>query len=239
MRIIIMAGGEGRRLRRLTKGHPKPMAQLMGRPVLEYALEKLRARGFSEVWLTLRYRPGEIIDYFGSGERLGLRLHYVIEDRELGTAGGVALACRDAPGEEAMVLSGDGVWELDIWDFIERHEESGAAATLALCRHREPERFGVCVTDGEGRITEFIEKPPCGRAPSNLVNTGIYLLSPAAIAEIPKNIPYDFGKDLFPRLLARGFRLNGYEGVSYWCDIGTPETFRQCEKDLRGGLLTL
>lgn len=235
MKVVVMAGGEGKRLRPVTHGLPKPLVLLEGRPVLDYTVENLRRQGFGELVMTLRYRPADIIDRYRGGEAFGVGIKYTVEDKELGTAGGVKLAARRFPGETVLVTSGDGVWDMDLGEMVRFHREKGAAVTLALYRHPAPENYGVCEVSPEGRIMGFQEKPRREEAKGDLVNAGIYILSPEAIREVPEDEEYDFGKDLFPRLLERGFGLYGFEGLRYWCDIGTPETYYACAEDMRRG----
>lgn len=235
MKAIIMAGGEGRRLRPVTHGLPKPLVEIEGRPVLDYTVENLRRQGFSDIVMTLRYKPADIIDRYRGGDDFGVSIKYTVEDKELGTAGGVKLAARRFPGENVLVVSGDGVWDMDLDAMLRVHRFSGAAATLALYEHPAPENYGVCELTPEGRITGFTEKPKREEAKGNLVNAGIYILSPEAMEEIPEDTEYDFGKELFPRLLQRGFGLYGFKGLRYWCDIGTPETYYACCDDMREG----
>ena len=185
MKAVIMAGGEGKRLRCVTGDEPKPLVPLLGRPLMEHILRLLKQHGFTEVCAALRYRSCDIRSAFGDGRLLGLSIQYRVENRPLGTAGGVK-NCADFIGDEdVLVLSGDAACDFDLAALFDAHRAGGAAATLALYRHPEPLSYGLAVTDGEGFVRAFIEKPDWGRVVTDLVNTGIYVLSPRALAAIP------------------------------------------------------
>ena len=233
-----MAGGEGRRLLPVTANRPKPMAELGGRPILEYTLRTLRDLGFEEVTLTLRYLPEVITDWFGTGARLGMKLTYSLEDRPLGTAGGVRKAVGD-PAEEVLVLSGDGIFTFDLGQLMEFYRKTGADAVMALYRTDRPTSFGTVNTDGEGRILAFSEKPRWSQVTADSVNTGIYILSPRALLAIPGGRSWDFGRDHFPMLLGRGYDLRGLVMDGQWRDLGTPAELNRARRDAAAGRLKL
>ncbi|MCL2562576.1 MAG: sugar phosphate nucleotidyltransferase [Oscillospiraceae bacterium] len=239
MKAIIMAGGEGTRLRPVSLNIPKPMVRLFDRPVLEHTLNLLKRNGITDACLTLRFLPQIVTDYFGDGSAHGMRLTHQIEDTPLGTAGSVA-ACGDFIGKEhVLILSGDAVCDFDLQACIRFHFEKQADATIVLYAHPDPLEYGLVMTDEAGRVERFIEKPPWNRVFTNRINTGIYILSPAAIAEIPTDGPYDFGKDLFPKLLEKSMNVYGVEAGGYWCDIGSPEAYLQSGMDALDEKLTL
>lgn len=239
MNAIIMAGGEGTRLKSVTGDTPKPMALLNGRPVLEHILNLLKRNGIKNACLTLRYRPEAIRAYFGDGARFGMRLSYHEETEPLGTAGGVR-ACRDFYGDrDFLVISGDCACDFDLRQLMEAHHRHRPAVTMALHVHETPLSYGTVLTDRQGRVVSFIEKPAWERVVSDLVNTGIYLISPAAMELVPEGRPYDFAKDLFPALLASGRQILGLPLEGYWCDIGTPRAYYQCNLDALDGALRL
>ncbi|MCR5663335.1 MAG: nucleotidyltransferase family protein [Oscillospiraceae bacterium] len=239
MKAVVMAGGEGRRLRPVTGELPKPLVPLLGRPLLEHILRLLAREGFTEVCCTLKYRAEDVRARFGDGSALGLKLSYRTEKTPLGTAGGVK-NCADFTGDEDfLVISGDAACDFELSSLVEAHRRSGAAATLALSRRADPLRYGLTVTDGEGRIRAFVEKPGWRRVVTDLVNTGIYVLSPRAMAPVPAGEPFDFGKDLFPLLLSRGEKLLGVVLDGYWCDVGTPLAYYECCADALRGRLRL
>lgn len=239
MKAVVMAGGEGTRLRAVTGTLPKPLAPLLGRPMMEHILLLLRRHGVKEVCASLRYRAEDIRRAFGDGERLGLRIAYRVEEKPLGTAGGVKNCADFIGGEDVLVISGDAVCDFDLGSLIYRHRESGAAVTLALSKQASPLRYGLAVTDGDGRVRSFVEKPAWPRVVTDLVNTGIYVVSPRALALVPPDTFFDFAKDLFPLLLEKGETLLGVPMEGYWCDAGTPLSYYQCCVDALEGRLRL
>lgn len=239
MKAILLAGGEGTRLKAVTGPLPKPMVPLLGRPVMEHILRLLKRHGFDQICAALKYRPEEIISFFGDGSRLGVSLEYRVENAGLGTAGAVKNCADFIGGEDVLVICGDAACDLDLSELMRRHRERGAAATLALYRDSSPLRFGLAVTDREDAIRAFVEKPPWSRVVTDLVNTGIYVLSPRALERIPENRPFDFAKDLFPLLLQEKELLLGVTLEGYWCDIGTPLSYYRCCADALEGKLKL
>ncbi len=237
MQAVIMAGGEGTRLRSVTGDTPKPMALLAGRPILERILTLLGANGVREACITLRYRPEVIQDCFGSGESLGVKISYHIEQTPLGTAGGVK-ACEDFwQGRDFLVISGDCACDFNLKALMEAHRRHRPAVTMALYPQDSPLSFGTVVTDRLGRVVSFFEKPDWRHVVTNFVNTGIYCVSPAAMDEVPSDRPFDFSKDLFPLLMERGMELRGLPMQGYWCDIGTPRAYHRCNLDALDGRL--
>jgi mannose-1-phosphate guanylyltransferase/phosphomannomutase len=235
VKAIVMAGGEGTRLRPISSNRPKPMVTLIDRPVLGHIFELLKRNGITDVCMTLRYLPHMITEYFGSGEEYGLNLTAHVEQEALGTAGGVK-ACVDFIGDETcLIISGDCVCDFDLKRCIAFHNEKKADATLVLYQHPDPLEYGLVVTDKTGRITGFLEKPAWNRVVTNRINTGIYILSPRVLAEIPNEMAYDFGKDLFPKMLAEGKKLYGVDGEGYWCDIGCSTAYLRCCMDILDG----
>ena len=234
MKAIIMAGGEGTRLRPLTCDCPKPMIRLMNRPVMQYALALLKRHGITRVAATLGYLPDAIRDYFGAGDDFGVDLRYTVEPQPLGTAGGVGLA-RDFLDETFLVLSGDGITDLDIGDAVAFHRRKGALATLVLKHADNPLDYGVVLTDPDGRVRSFHEKPDWSDVVSDTVNTGIYILEREALAFIPEGRACDFGRDLFPELVRRGLPVFGYVTRDYWCDIGDVRAYLQAHADALEG----
>lgn len=239
MKAVILAGGEGSRLRPLTIGRPKPMTPLFGKPVLGHILDLLRRHGVTQAAITLRCLPNMVMDELGDGSDYGVKLAYYVEDTPLSTAGGVK-KCADFWGEEDfLVLSGDGVCDLDLTELIRRHRESGAVASLALSRREQPLEYGLVRTDGSGRVLGFVEKPGWGQVDTDLVNTGIYVLSPRAMELVPDGVPYDFGRELFPALLAKGEALFGWEIPGYWQDMGDCGAYLACVQDALAGKIRL
>ncbi len=241
VKAVIMAGGEGKRLRPISANKPKPMVELLDRPILEHIIGLLKTNGVTHACLTLKYLPQIIEEYFGNGEKYGVRLDYRIETEALGTAGGV-LNCADfivnanAKGaDDFLVISGDCVCDFDLRALMDFHREKQADVTIALYKHDQPCEYGLVVTGEDGRIERFIEKPAWDQVLTDRINTGIYVISPRILNEIPKGEPYDFARDLFPRLLREGRRLCGFQAEGYWCDIGSAGAYLKCCQDtLRG-----
>ena len=234
MKAIIMAGGEGSRLRPLTCACPKPMVPLMDRPVMAYALELLKKHGITEVGVTLQYLPERVQEYFGDGSEYGVTLNYFIEDQPLGTAGSVKLA-QGFLDQPFVILSGDGLTDCDLTQAIAFHKEHGALATMVLKKVENPLEYGVVVADAEGRVQRFLEKPGWGEVCSDTVNTGIYILEPEALEYIPSGKPHDFGRELFPNLVEKGQKVYGYVMRGYWCDIGDLSAYLKAHTDLMEG----
>ena len=239
MKAVILAGGEGSRLRPLTLGKPKPMTPLLGKPVLGHILDLLRRHGVTDIAVTLRYLPAAVTDFFGDGTEYGVSLRYFIEDVPLGTAGGVKKCMDFLGGEDFLVISGDAVCDLDLTRLMSLHKAAGSAASLALSRRAEPLEYGLVRTDGEGKVLGFVEKPGWGQVDTELVNTGIYLLSKQAMDLVPADTSYDFGKELFPALLAQGVPLYGWEIPGYWQDMGDCEAYLDSVCDALQGKVSL
>ena len=240
MKAVILAGGKGTRLHPVTGGKiPKPMAPLAGRPVLEHLIARLSESGVTEICCTLQCLPEQIEDYFGDGSAWGVRMEYRLEREPLGTAGAVR-NCRDFCGEAPfLVLSGDGVFDFDLRPLEAARAARGACAALALYPQSDPLAYGLTLTDGRGLVRGFIEKPLWSRVVTDLVNTGIYALHPRALDYIPADRPYDFARDLFPALLARGELIAGLPMEGYWRDIGEPAAYYRANLDALEGRLRL
>lgn len=233
MQAVIMAGGAGMRLRPMTCDCPKPLVPLCGAPVMDYALRLLARYGYDCATATLCYRPQDIKSAFGEG-RHGVTLRYSEEKTPLGTAGSV-LHALEGDADTVLVLSGDGLMGCDLSDALRFHQRVGAAATLVLKSVDIPLAYGVVVTDERGRILRFIEKPDWSRVVSSQVNTGVYLLEREALGLIPRDRPFDFGRELFPLMLQKGMPLYGYPTRAYWCDVGDPAALLRAQGDLLSG----
>ncbi|HET8813143.1 MAG TPA: sugar phosphate nucleotidyltransferase [Gaiella sp.] len=238
MKAVVMAGGEGTRLRPLTSNQPKPMVPIVGKPCMEHALDLLRKHGLTEVVVTLAFMPQAIRTYFGDGESLGLEMDYSVEEQPLGTAGSVGLA-KERLTDTFLVISGDALCDVDLTALIETHRAKGAAVTIGLKSVDNPLEFGIVVTDDDGRVERFLEKPSWGQVFSDTINTGIYVLEPEVLRHIPDDRPYDFSKELFPHLLEMGRPIYGHVLDGYWQDVGTLEQFRQASFDALDGAVQL
>ena len=239
MKAVIMAGGEGTRLRPLSLGAPKPMTLLLGRPVMEHIITLLKSHGITDICVTLYYRPEVIMAYFGDGAELGVSLTYFVEETPLGTAGSVR-ACMDHLGDDDfLVISGDCVCDLDLTAALEFHQNHSAEATILLYPHKTPLEYGLVLLNEDGKVIRFLEKPSWGQVITNLINTGIYLLTKKAMDRVPMGEQFDFGKDLFPQLLTENAPMFGCISRGYWCDMGDSEAYLQCTSDALGGRVKL
>jgi mannose-1-phosphate guanylyltransferase/phosphomannomutase len=230
MKAVMMAGGEGNRLRPLTSNQPKPMVPVVGKPCMEHILELLREHGLEEVIVTVAFLPQAIRSYFGEGETLGMQIGYSVEESPLGTAGSVRLTAKQLD-ETFLVISGDALCDVDLSALVAFHKEKGAAVTIGLKSVENPLEFGIVVTDEEGRVERFLEKPSWGQVFSDTINTGIYVMEPEVLRHVPADRPYDFSKELFPYLLEMGRPIYGYVMDGYWQDIGNLDQFRQANFD--------
>jgi len=234
MKAVVMAGGAGSRLRPMTVGRPKPMLPLVNQVVLGHILDLLRTHKITDVVVTLQYMASAIEDFFGDGSSYGTRLRYVVEETPLGTAGSVANA-RQYLDDTFLVISGDAVTNFNLQEIIDFHKAKRSMATLALYHVAEPLDYGVIVTDEQGRINRFLEKPSWGEVASDTANTGIYVLEPEVLDLIPAGESYDWGAEVFPRMLEAGMPMYGYVAPGYWCDIGDFNEYRRATSDVLRG----
>lgn len=234
MKAVVMAGGAGSRLRPITIERPKPMITLINKPVIGHILSLLKRHGITEVIITLQYLSSMLQDYFGDGSNLGMKITYGIEDEPLGTAGGVKNV-QHLLDDTFLVISGDALTDFDLKKIFEFHRQKQVKATIALYRVNDPLEFGVIITNSDGYVTQFLEKPTWGEVFSDTVNTGIYVLEPEVLDWIPKDEPYDFSHQLFPQLLAAEVPVAGYVAEGYWHDIGNISAFRQATADMLEG----
>ncbi len=230
MKAVILAGGEGTRLRPVSSGMPKPMVPVLDKSALERVTELLFAHGVTDIIMTLHYMP-EIISERFSGDHITC----VTETEPLGTAGSVR-ACLGMLGDESfIVMAGDCVCDFDLSRSMEKHRESGAEASVILTHDASPLQYGCALLMPDGRISRFIEKPSWEAVATDLVSTGIYILSPSVLRGLPENVRLDFASDVFPEMLRSGRALYGIEESGYWCDIGTPESYLRCCEDILSG----
>jgi len=238
LKAVLMAGGEGTRLRPLTSNRPKPMVPVCNRPIMEYSLDLLRRHNVKYAVVTLHYMPHLIVDYFGNGEHFNMEIYYSIEDIPLGTVGGIKQA-EDQLDETFVVMSGDVLTNIDLSHMIRFHKSHGALLTIALTKVSDPTEFGIALLNDEGRITKYLEKPSWGEVFSDLANMGIYILEPEVLKYVPKGKPYDFSKNLIPKLLKQEEAVFGFiADPVYWSDIGTHEQYLQAHQDLLEGKIS-
>ncbi|MDW5561787.1 MAG: NDP-sugar synthase [Methanomassiliicoccus sp.] len=218
---VILAGGEGTRLRPLTSTRPKPLLPILGRPCVEYVIRSLVDAEVGRAFLTCGYRSQDMVDQLGNGRQFGLEMRFAFEDHPAGTAGAVKLLEKELKGT-IVVVSGDVLADVDIRSLVAMHRRTGALATMALTTVDRPEEFGIVGLDDDGRIVRFKEKPRTEEVFSNLINAGIYVLEERALQDIPEGEKFDFSKQLFPKLLERSEPLYGMPISGLWKDIGRP-----------------
>src|SRR5437764_3788188 len=209
MKAVVMAGGQGSRLRPLTSNQPKPMLPIVGEPMLQHILRLLRRHGFADVVVTVQFLASIIRNFFGDGSDLDLSLSYATEDEPLGTAGSVKNA-EHLLDDTFLVVSGDAVTDIDLQEVVRFHREKGAAVTVTMKRVENPLEFGIVITDEKGRVERFLEKPGWGEVFSDTINTGIYVIEPEVLGFVPQGEEFDFAQDLFPMLLQKGLPMYGY-----------------------------
>ncbi|MGO8946838.1 MAG: sugar phosphate nucleotidyltransferase [Ktedonobacterales bacterium] len=231
MKAVVMAGGEGSRLRPLTVTRPKPMVPIVGRPVMEHILNLLKAHGITDVVVTVQYMASAIEDYFGDGNQFGMHISYSREEVPLGTAGSVknAEALLDEP---FLVISGDALTDFNLSEIIKYHQDHQSLATLTLAHVANPLEYGVIITNDQGHITQFLEKPSWGEVFSDTINTGIYVLDPVIFSYFEGNKPFDFSQDLFPMMLEKGDPIYGFVAEGYWCDVGNLAEYMRANSDV-------
>ena len=231
LQAVVMAGGEGSRLRPLTSNAPKPMLPVANRPLMEHILVLLKEHGITDVVATVQFLSSVIRSYFGDGSDLEVSLAYANEEVPLGTAGSV-LNARDLLSGTFLVISGDALTDLDITEVVEWHKQRDASATIVLKSMNDPLEFGVVMTDESGRVERFLEKPSWGQVFSDRVNTGIYVLEPEVLDLIPEGQPFDFSSELFPAMLEKGMPIYGYTTDAYWTDVGNTDAYLQAHQDV-------
>jgi len=232
VQALVLAGGEGTRLRPLTLTTPKPVLPLAGRPFLSFMLDWLHGHGVDEAILSLGFLSDAVHAVLGDIQS-GMRLRYVHEDEPLGTAGPIRLAADEGIlADRFLVLNGDVLTDMDLTAEIGQHERTGAAGTLALIEVDDVSSYGVVSTDDEGKVLEFREKAP-GPAPTNRINAGAYVIEKSVVDLIPAGRAVSFEREVFPQMVGRG--LYGWAADGYWIDIGTPERYLEATWDLLAG----
>src|SRR6266508_1795943 len=234
MKAVVMAGGEGSRLRPLTSSLPKPLVPVAGRPIMEHILLHLRRHQLRDVVATVQYMGASIRNYFGDGSEPGVALTYSVEDSPLGTAGSVMLA-RQQLNETFVVISGDSLTEIDLGAAARFHRERKAIATIVLKPVPNPLEYGVVVVDEGGAVQRFIEKPSWGEVISDLANTGIYILDPAVFDFFRPNEVTDWSGEVFPKLLKEGEPVFGWIADGYWEDVGSHAAYMKANFDCLEG----
>jgi mannose-1-phosphate guanylyltransferase len=234
MRAVVLVGGEGTRLRPLTLTTPKQMLPVGGRPMIERVLEGLAPHGIDEAVLSLGYKPDAFIDTYPDGRCAGVTLRYAVEPEPLDTAGAIRFAALEAGlSDTFVVVNGDVITNLDLSGLAGFHRASGAEATISLTPVDDPSRFGVVPTDDGGRVLAFIEKPPPGEAPTNLINAGTYVLEPSVLQRIPGGRRVSIERETFPEMVTGGC-LYALASQAPWLDAGTPQTYLEANLSYAG-----
>jgi mannose-1-phosphate guanylyltransferase/phosphomannomutase len=232
MRAVVMAGGEGTRLRPMTANQPKPLLPVVNRPIMEHVLRLLKRHGFDETVVTVQFLASLVRTYFGDGEDLGMHLSYATEETPLGTAGSVKNAESALRDDAFVVISGDALTDIDLGAVVQAHRDRGALVTVCLKRVPDPLEFGIVITDEQDRIERFLEKPTWGQVFSDTVNTGIYVMEPEVFDHVAAGEVVDWSGDVFPALVEAGAPVFGYVADGYWEDVGTHESYLRVQADV-------
>jgi mannose-1-phosphate guanylyltransferase/phosphomannomutase len=239
MKGVIMAGGEGTRLRPLTSTVPKPLLPVANRPMMEHVIDLLAKHGIDDIVVTVAFMANAIKNYFGDGSDFGVRMRYVDEPVPLGTAGSVRNAMDLLQDDRFVVISGDVITDIDLSAIIDFHDAKGALATIGLTPVDNPLEFGIVITREDGTIDRFLEKPTWGQVFSDTINTGIYVLEPGVFDYIEPGRSVDFSGEVFPALLRDGRALYGAIARGYWEDVGTLEAYLRAHTDVLDQMVQL
>lgn len=236
MKAVIMAGGEGTRLRPLTSHRPKPLSPALNMPIMEHIILLLKKHDILDIVVTLHYLADEIENYFQDGSEWGVNITYSVEESPLGTAGSVKQAEDSLKDDSFLIISGDALTDIDIDKAIAFHKAKQSVATIVLSHVPNPLEFGVVITDDEGRIRRFLEKPSWGEVFSDTVNTGMYILEPSIFEYMEMGKSYDWSQHIFPQILAENKPMFGYvmDG-DYWCDVGNLQQYREAQYTVLDG----
>ena len=239
-KAVIMAGGFGTRLRPLTMKLPKPMVPILNAPMMEHIINLLKKYNIKDVLSVLYFQPEIISDYFKNGSKFDITMNYVQAVADYGTAGSIRNAHEEIKLDERfIIISGDVLTDFDLQKAIDFHIEKKSQATILLTRHETPLQYGIVMTDKDGKITKFLEKPSWGEVFSDTINTGIYILEPEVVEMIPLREEFDFSKDLFPLMLKKGMSLNGFIAEGYWRDVGNLDEYQLGQLDALDGKVDL
>jgi NDP-sugar pyrophosphorylase family protein len=238
MRGMILAGGLSTRLYPLTNNLPKPLVPVLDRPVVGHILEYLRAHGVDDIAINVHYFAQAVRQFVGDGSVWNARITYLHETELMGSAGAVKQLA-ERFDQTFVVIGCDDVTTIDLAGAVDFHKRRGATATIVLAQAKDVSQYGVVVTDPDGRIKSFQEKPAPGTELSNFANTGVYIFEPSVLSHIPANTFYDFGKQVFPYLLKAEEKFYGVCQDAYWCDVGTPSEYRRVHRDALTGAVKL
>ncbi|MDD5383059.1 MAG: NDP-sugar synthase [Candidatus Margulisbacteria bacterium] len=235
MKAVIIAGGLGTRLRPLTYNTPKPIVPVANRPFVVHQIEHLIKHGVDEIILNLQYLSGEIKKILDDGKEWGIKIRYSVEAEPLGTAGAVKNAEEFFDEGPLVIFNGDILTDINISKVISFHREKNATVTLTMTEVEDPTPFGLILTDKDGRVTKFIEKPSSNQVTARTINAGIYVVDPKIFKAVPKGKHFMFERDLYPALLQQGAPIYGYLSTAYWIDIGSPAKYREVHQAILRG----
>ena len=221
---VIMVGGKGTRLRPLTNDCPKPILPILDKPCTEYFIDSLAEAGMEEVIMACGYRSQQVRDALGDGSKQGIKVTYSYEDHPLGTGGALKLI-QDKLDDVFIAINGDNFMDIDFNAMVKEHLRSKADVTISLSTTDNPCEVGIVRLDDDGKILEFKEKPKPEEVFSNILNTGVYVVNRDVLDLVPEDTMYDFSKELFPLLMEKGYRIQGYKDPGHWMDIGRPKDF--------------
>lgn len=229
MKALVLAAGEGTRLRPLTADRPKPMLPVGGMPLLEQIVTLLRQHGVADIAINLHYKPWSIVQHLGHGRRWGVRIHYSFEETLLGSAG-AAKRLEWYFDESFIVFYGDLYTDMDLSSLTTAHRQGGALVTMALYSVNNPTECGIVELDAQSRVRRFVEKPAPDQVFSRLANAGIYVIEPEVLSWLPEEQHLDFGHDVFPQMLASGQPIVGYPITDSLIDIGSMENYQKAQR---------
>ncbi|OGC30712.1 hypothetical protein A2311_04320, partial [candidate division WOR-1 bacterium RIFOXYB2_FULL_48_7] len=237
MKAVIIAGGLGTRLRPLTYNTPKPIVPVANVPFVLHQIELLRRHGIKEIILNLHYLSEEIKQLLGDGKSLGIKIRYSLEETPMGTAGAVKQAEALFDDEPLVIFNGDILTDINISQVIDWHKKKKATVTLTLTRVEDPTAYGLILTNQDGQVTHFVEKPSweqlanfASLGPTDTINAGIYVVDPKIFRDVPANTVYSFERQLFPAILEKGWPMYGFISDRYWMDIGQQSQYRQAHE---------
>lgn len=238
MKAIILLGGFGKRLRPFTCHTPKPLLPILNQPEVLYQLELLKMHKIREVIFCLNYLSKNFLNYFGSGKKFNLKIHYLYEKFPLGTGGAIKNAEKFFGQEPVIILNGDILTDINLTELIKFHKTKNAVLTITLVRVKDPTIYGLVETDSNNKILQFLEKPSWDEVTCNTINAGIYVFNPELLQYIPPGINYSVERGLFPLLVEKKKPVYGYIPTNcYWLDIGTVEKYLQAHSDILNGIL--
>lgn len=231
MKALLLAGGKGTRLRPLTDRLPKPMVPIMGKPLIERVINKLKEAGVTEVVLSTCYKSHYIKNYLDNGSKLGIKIDYVSEDIPLGTGGAIKNSEKFFD-DTFIVLNSDIVDDISYRDLVKFHKKKKASVSIAMTKVKDPSQYGVIEFDSDNYIDAFKEKPKQGETNSKWINAGVYVFEPEVFKEIPKDRVVSVERDIYPLLLEKGYRMAAYKYNDYWIDVGTLKKYIQAHVDI-------